>query len=120
HRYWPAFCEMTQECISQAGITADQIRGLAVSSALPSLVMIDRDGQPINNAYNLMDRRAKEEVQWIKDNIGEQEIFRISGNRLDDHPVLVNLMWEKRNRPRDYERVYKALTIEGYIGFRLT
>ncbi len=120
HRYWTAFCEMTRECISQAGITADQIRGLAVSSALPSLVMIDRDGQPINNAYNLMDKRAKEEVQWIKDNIGEREIFEISGNRLDDHPVLVNLMWERRNRPRDYERVCKVLTVEGYIGFRLT
>ncbi len=120
HRYWSAFCEMTRKCISQAGIAAHQIRGLAVSSALPSLVMIDRDGQPVNNAYNLMDRRAKEEVRWIKDTIGEREIFRISGNRLDDHPVLVNLMWEKRNRPRDYERVYKALTIEGYIGFRLT
>ena len=120
HRYWAAFCEMVPECIAEAGIHPEDVRGLAVSSALPCLVMVDRDGNPINNAYNLMDRRATAEVQFIKDTIGERRIFEVSANRLDDHPALVNLMWEKNNRPKDFERIHKALTIEGYIVYRLT
>lgn len=120
HRYWTAFCEMIPECLNEAGIRPTEIRGIAVSSALPCLVMIDEAGNAINNAYNLMDRRATTEVQAVKDTVGEQRVFEVSANRLDDHPALVNLMWERNNRPRDFARVSTALTIEGYIVFRLT
>jgi xylulokinase len=67
-----------------------------------------------------MDRRATAEVEWLKKNIGEQRIFEVSGNRLDDHPIFVNLMWERSNRPDDFKRIKKALTVDGYVTFRLT
>ncbi len=82
--------------------------------------MIDKDGVPIHLAYNLMDRRAVKEVEWLKNNIGEDKIFDITGNRLEDHPSLVNLMWEKNNRPESFKKIYKALTIDGFIRFKLT
>ena len=73
------------------------------------MLLIDKNGNPINNAYNLMDRRATAEVQIVKDTIGDKKVFEISGNRLDDHPTLVNLMWEKRNRPAGFERSFDAV-----------
>jgi xylulokinase len=82
--------------------------------------MVDRDHAPIHRAYNLMDRRATGEVQWLKDNLGEERLFQTSGNRLEDHPTLVNLLWEKSNRPQSYRRIYKALTIDGFITLKLT
>ncbi len=82
--------------------------------------MIDKDGNPVQLAYNLMDRRAVKEVEWLKDNIGEDKIFEITGNRLEDHPSIVNLMWEKNNRPESFKQIYKALTIDGFIRFKLT
>ncbi len=96
------------------------IKGIANSSALPSMVMVDKNKQPINKAYNLMDRRATEQVKWLKDKIGEQRIFDINCNRLDDHAMIVNLMWEKENRPKDFDRIDKVLTIDGFIRLRLT
>ena len=119
-RYWPAACRLIRACIEQARIQPREIRGAAVSSALPSLVMIDGGGSPIENGYNLMDRRAIREVQWLKENLGEERIFQLSGYRLEDHPSIVNLLWEKRNRPESFKRLYKALTIDGYITYRLT
>ena len=87
---------------------------------MPCMVMIDKAGGPIQLAYNLMDRRAVKEVEWLKDNIGEDKIFEITGNRLEDHPSIVNLMWEKNNRPESFKQIYKALTIDGFIRFKLT
>jgi xylulokinase len=84
------------------------------------MVMVDKDHNPVNRAYNLMDRRAIEEVEWLRENIGEDRIFRTSAYRIEDHPNLVNLLWEKRNRPEDYSRIWKALTIDGFIALRLT
>jgi xylulokinase len=118
--YWVAACEVIRECIGAAGIRPEEIKGIANSSALPSLVMVDRDHNPIELAYNLMDRRATEQVQWLRENIGEERLFRVSRNRLEDHPILVNLMWERQNRPESFARIHKALTIDGYIRLKLT
>jgi len=119
-RYWDVACRIIQKSLKTAQINPKDIKGIAVSSALPSMVMIDKTRNPINNAYNLMDRRATDEVQWIKENIGEEKIFEITKNRLDDHPILVNLMWEKKHRPQDYKRIHKVLTIDGFITLKLT
>lgn len=119
-RYWDAACRLMREAMEKAGVRAADIRGVAVSSALPSLVMVDSDANPVNNAYNLMDRRATDKVQWLKDTVGEKRIFETSKNRLDDHPVIVNLLWEKQHRPDSYARIDKALSIDGFITLKLT
>jgi len=113
-------CRLIRTAVGEAGIHPRDLRGIAVSSALPSLVMVDREHRPLQRAYNLMDRRATAEVAWVKEHIGEERVFQVSGNRLDDHPALVNLLWEKRNRPESFRRIYKALTIDGYITLKLT
>lgn len=118
--YWDVACELIKECVRKAGIDPREIKGIGTSSALPSMVMVDRNYQPVNNAYNLMDRRATGEVQWLKENIGEERIFTISANRLEDHPAIINLMWEKNNRPEAYRRIWKALTMDGYIRLKMT
>ena len=118
--YWAVCCEMIQECLTKARIDPLDIRGIAVSSALPSMVMVDKQGAPIHRAYNLMDRRATREVAWLKKHIGEERIKRITANRIEDHPAIVNLLWEKRNRPDSFARIDKALTIDGFVTMMLT
>ncbi len=118
--YWTIGCRLIGQCLGQAHIAAGDIRALAVSSALPSLVMVDAQHRPIQLAYNLMDRRATQEVRWLSEQIGEDRIFQLSANRIEDHPVLVNLLWEQRHRPDDYQRIWKALTIDGFITLKLT
>ncbi len=120
HSYWQYTGEMIQECLQKAGIDPRLIRGIGTSSALPCMVMVDKAHQPIHRAYNLLDRRATREVAWLKEHIGERRIFEVTGNRLEDHPSIVNLMWERNNRPESYRRIHKALTIDGYIRLKLT
>jgi len=118
--YWQIACRLVKKSLLDAGAKPSDISGIAVSSALPSLVLVDKNNDPVHNAYNLMDKRAGEQVKWLQNNIGEKRIFEISKNRLEDHPIMVNLMWEKANRPGDFNRIYKALTIDGFINLKLT
>jgi len=118
--YYQIVREIIKECIVQSQIDPGEICGIGTSSALPSLVMVDKKHEPVTLAYNLMDRRATEEVEWLKKNIGEDKIFEITGNRLDDHPLIVNLMWEKNNRPEIFHKIHQALTIDGFIRLKLT
>ncbi len=120
NRYWAVACRMIQQCLEKARIDPWDIRGVAVSSALPSMVMVDAAGNPIERAYNLLDRRATAEVQWLQDQVGEARIQQLTANRIEDHPSLVNLLWEQRNRPESFARIDKALTIDGFITRKLT
>lgn len=118
--YWEIACRLIKGVLDQASVNPEDIRGIAGSSALPSLVMVDKDHNPIHRAYNLMDRRATAEVAYLKENVGEGRIFQLSGMRLEDHPTIVNLLWEKSNRPDSYQRIWKALTIDAFITLKLT
>lgn len=118
--YWKVCCELIKECLKKGNVNPKDIKGIGTSSACPSMVMVDRKFEPINLAYNLMDRRATKEVEWLKSSIGEDRIFKITGNRLEDHPLIVNLMWEKNNRLECYENTHKILTIDGFIRLKLT
>lgn len=120
HLYWEIACRLIQKTLAEAHLNPGEIRGIAVSSALPSMVMVDADHNPIHRAYNLMDRRATKEVEWLKENIGEERILNITANRIEDHPTIVNLLWEKRNRPDSFKRIHQALTIDGFITLKLT
>jgi xylulokinase len=118
--YWEAACRLIRDCLAQARIDPAEIRGMGISSALPSMVMVDDEGQPIHRAYNLMDRRATREVEWLKETVGEERLQKLTANRLEDHPSLVNLLWEKNHRPDSFKRIHKALTIDGFVTFKLT
>lgn len=118
--YWNVACRVIKDALSQSKIDPAEIKGIAVSSALPSMVMVGKDGEPLARAYNLMDRRAVKQVEELRAKIGEDKVFSISKNRLDDHPIIVNLLWEKENRPEIFSKIYKVLTIDGYIASKLT
>ena len=118
--YWKITCECIKECVEISRINVGKIAGISLSCAMPSLVMIDKMGKVINEAYNLMDRRATRQANLVKDIIGEDRYFELNANRLDDHPGIVNLLWEKENRPESYKRIYKVLSIAGFVKFKLT
>ncbi len=118
--YWTLACATIKDCLRKAGINPEEVKGIGISSAQPCLVMVDEQHRPINRAYNLLDRRAVKEVQWLRDNIGTDRIFEVNGNRIEDHPSMVNILWEKNNRPEDYKRTWKALTIDAFVRLRMT
>jgi ribulokinase len=119
-RYWDAFCRMVRKVLADTGVDPAEIRGVAASSALPSVVLVDGDGEPLPRAYNLMDRRATREVAWVREHIGAERIFAVTANRLEDHPAVMNVLWERANAPQRFATVAKVLTIDGFIGFKLT
>lgn len=120
NEYWPIACRLIRAVLAQSGTSAGNVAGIAVSSALPSMVMVDKEGHPVNRAYTLMDKRAIEVVRSLNETLGEEKCYGLSAYRVEDHPLLVNALWEKQNRPNDYRRIARIFTIDGYITHKLT
>ena len=118
--YWRTACENVRRCVRDAGVDPKDIAAVAVSAAMPSMVVTGADGCAVGRAFNLMDRRAKAEAREVLDKLGEDGYFRITANRLEDHPSIVNLMWMMRNEPERYRKIRKIHSIDGYLTWRLT
>lgn len=118
--YWQVTCELTAQVLRESNTNGSEVVGIALSSALPCLVLVDGNCAPIAPALNLMDRRALTEVSQVRDSIGESEIEQLTANRIEDHPSLVNLLWFKNNRPEIFNKTHKALTVDGFVAARLT
>ena len=53
-RYWEASCRMARRLLADSGRSPSDVRGVAISSALPSVVLVDGEGSPLPRAYNLI------------------------------------------------------------------
>lgn len=118
--YWQSFCKNVQACIHQANVDPRDIEAIAISAAMPSMVVTDRNGNALGRAFNMMDRRAKEEAAQIIERYGMEQYFKITSNRLEDHPSIVNLLWIRAHEPERYARIAHVHSIDGYIAYLLT
>lgn len=118
--YWKSFCKNVHACIKNAGIDAREIVCIALSSAMPSMVVTDKDGNSLGRAINMLDHRAKKEASSIIAQYGMDGYFEITANRLEDHPSIVNLLWIKNNEPERYRKIAHVHSIDSYISYLLT
>lgn len=118
--YWENISHILTTILREKHLDSSQIRGVSVSSAVPAIVMIDREGRVINRAYNFLDTRAADQVEILKEKIGAGRCFAVSGFNIEEQSTVTSMLWEMKNRPEDYSRVYKVLTPDGYVTYRLT
>jgi sugar (pentulose or hexulose) kinase len=118
--YWKAVADTIRQSIAQAGINNRNIRGVSISALSPACILVDKNLKPLQKAHIWMDRRATAECKWLKENIGEDRIFELSGNPTDPYYAVAKLMWEKNNRPELYKKTYKIQTAACYPRMKLT
>ena len=123
---WPdvwfnAVCETIKEVIKKSNVDPKDITGVCISGLYGGAgVLLDKDMKVLRPVIIWADRRAVEETKWIKENIGEDEVFKVSGNIVDPYYGYVKLLWVKRNEPEIWNKIKLMLTPNGYCIYRLT
>ena len=118
--YWKAVATTIGESIRQSKVSPKEIKGVSISALSPACICVDRDLRPLANGHIWMDRRATSECDWIKANVGEERVFKLSANPVDPYYATAKLMWERNNRPDLYKKTYKLQTAADYPCLRLT
>lgn len=118
--WWSAAVQCIRMVLAKSWVNPEDIKVISVSSQAPAVLPVDRNGNPLHDALIWMDRRSKEEYEIIKDKVGVERIFDITGNRLDTYFSLTELMWFLRNKPEVMDKCYKVLQVNGYINYKLT
>lgn len=114
-----AVCETIKEAVELS--KAKNIAGVAISGLYGgSGVPVDKNIEPIRPCMIWMDRRARKQTQWVKDNVPLEKIFGITGNYVDSYYGFTKMMWMRDNEPDLWKRVYQFVTPKDYVIYKMT
>jgi xylulokinase len=119
--YWLHALALTvRRLLFEGGVAADNIRALSLASQVDGVIPIDLNGQPLHPAIIWMDRRAGTQCEHVRQYLGAEQIFRLTGLNLDPSHVAPKIRWLADQQPQIYERAAHFLLPGSYIGYALT
>ena len=98
-----------------------RVRAVCVSSLYGgSGVPVDAAGEAIHPCLIWMDRRAQDEVDWVRANVDLERLADITGNGVDSYYGFTKMLWLREKRPEVWARVHEFLPPNSYVNARLT
>lgn len=93
---------------------------LCFSSAMHSVLPIDKNGVPVGNAMVWSDNRAKKEAEDLKNSSLGKSLYNTTGTPIHAMSPLNKITWIKNNDKQRFEATQKFLSIKTYIIQQLT
>ncbi len=123
---WPevwfdAVCRTIKGALARANVPPGSVAAACVSGLYGgSGVPCNREGKALRPCLIWMDRRATGEVAWVKENVGAERVFQITGNYVDSYHGFTKILWIRNHEPEVWKRIRWLLTPYGYCVHRLT
>ncbi|RZW22172.1 MAG: hypothetical protein EX260_05585 [Desulfobulbaceae bacterium] len=116
--WWQATIQAIRDAM--AGVAPETIGAIGVGCT-NGLIAVDGSGLPIRPAIMLWDQRALPEVDRIKEQLGGEEVFGVTGNPLAPGAFsLPTILWLMHNEPESFEAAHKLMVPGGFLVARLT
>lgn len=126
---WPsvwfdAVLECIARCVETAraqGIDAASIRAVCVSSLYGgSGIPVDRDIRPLYPCLIWMDRRATDQVEWVREHIDLDQLLAVTGNGVDSYYGFTKMLWLRDHQTDVWAKTHYFLPPNAYMIYLLT
>ena len=128
---WPqVWLDAVLECIAgcvaaaaagAAGFQPGNVRAICISSLYGgSGIPVDDNMTPLHPCLIWMDRRANDEVEWVRANIDMDRLANITGNGVDSYYGFTKMLWLKNHRPAVWDRTRYFLPPNAFVIHHLT
>lgn len=101
--------------MAKAGAGESDIRCVVFSSAMHSLIALDRDGSPLTPSITWADNRSASYVQVLKERHDAQSIYAATGTPIHPMSPLLKLMWLRDNDAAVFEKAHRFVGIKEYV-----
>ena len=118
--WWDGFVSVVKQCFSQSSINAGKIVGIGVSGQIPTMVLVDENGEPTRKAILYSDSRAVDEMSWMRKTIEDEDIFNITGYSVQQQFWIPKLLWVRAHDPQALEKTHKAIGAYDYLKLKLS
>ena len=119
--WWDCLCKATRACLSQTGLSGDQIEAMAYATTCCTVVALDAQGRPLRNAIMWMDVRASDEAKLVL-GTGDARLRLNSDGRgpVSAEWMIPKALWLHRNEPEVYDQAATICEYQDYLTLRLT
>jgi len=119
-RWLDALTLAIQRLLSQTGVPPKNVRALGLATQVDGVVPIDSSGQPLHPAIIWMDRRAVAQCELVRQSLGNEQVFHLTGLNLDAYHVAPKIRWLAEQQLGIYERAAYFLLPGSYLAYYLT
>ncbi len=116
--WWGAFCQNNKEILKD--IEPASVAAVSVSGQMMGCLPVGKDGLPLGPSMIWADGRATKEAEEIREIIGHQDFFHITGMSISENYALPKILWLKTHFPDIYEKTYYFQQSKDFIVQRLT
>ncbi|MFC6169490.1 gluconokinase [Loigolactobacillus jiayinensis] len=107
------------EVIQKQQLLPADIKGIAFSSAMHSVILMDQADQPLTRVLTCADNRAEKEAEQLKTATQANALFTRTGVPIHPMSPLTKLMWFKQNQPQLLAQAKQIIGIKEYVLWRL-
>jgi xylulokinase len=116
---WLAAFRSALRDLSERVPTKDWV-GMGLSGMLPTLVTTDESGTPVGPAITWEDARAEPQALALRDDVGPDQLYRLTGQWLDGRYLLPMLLRLQIAEPDRLRRTAWVLGAKDYLFWWLT
>lgn len=113
--WWEAVCCSTKQVIHDSMARASEVKCVTFSAHTMGCLPVNRAGKPLRRAIIWADQRASAEAESIGDKIDPNELYRITGHRMEAVYSLPKMLWIRRAESDVYKDTYKFLNAKDFI-----
>ena len=123
---WPdvwaqAVSETIKEVVNVAKVDPRDIAGACISSLYGgSGIPVDRDNRAIRPCIIWADRRATQVCRKVEEEIGTDELFKVTGNVIDPYYGYTKMLWIKDNEPENWGKIHRFEAPNSYVARLIT
>jgi gluconokinase len=105
--------------VHDKAVQQTEVKGIAFSSAMHSVILMDKHDQPLTRAITWADNRAVATAKVLKDSANSQQLFARTGVPIHPMSPLTKLMWFKQNQPELLRQTKQVIGVKEYVLWRL-
>jgi gluconokinase len=113
---WKAFTDCVKKIINDIKYPTVAI---SFSSAMHSLMVMDKSNQPITSLITWADTRSGDIAQRIRKLPEAENLYQTTGTPIHSMTPLCKIIWLKENAPKIFEAAFKFISIKEYIWYKL-
>lgn len=108
-----------RDVVAKAGIAGSEVLCVSFSSAMHSLIAVDRELNPLTRCITWADNRSVDYVAPLKNEWNGLDIYRNTGTPIHPMSPLLKLIWLNRHEPELVSRTYKFIGIKEFVFAKL-
>ncbi len=108
-----------KKVIREVGAKPEEIKLLSFSSAMHSLIAMDKNNQPLTECITWADNRASEYADKINNEHNGLEIYKRTGTPIHPMSPLSKIYWLKHEHADIFNNTEKWIDIKTYVFYQL-